>query len=165
MDTSGLGRQLRPGEQGGTGIGKTEVGKGGTVMVVAAGQGVPIRLHVDSAQPPESTRAETTAASVTVPCRRGRPRTRPKELSAARADESQALRRSWRRRGSKPTMPPCARGPRQRPKRGRPLRPGPHDRHRWKIERGFGGMENYRRLVVRYQRFVDHLWWVNLILK
>ncbi len=46
-----LGRQFRPGEKRGTGVGKTNVGKGSQVMVVADGQGLPIGLSVESAQP------------------------------------------------------------------------------------------------------------------
>jgi transposase len=175
MDASVPRRPCRPSETGGTGVGKTTVGKGSKVMVVADGQGLPIGLHVDSAQPHESTLAVPTLATVKVPRRRGRPRTRPTELIADRAYDSQAFRRYLRRRGIKPTIPTFARRPRQHPKRGRPIRTGPHDRHRWKIERCFGWMDNYRRLVVRYERSVDHykafclvaiiLWCVNLILK
>jgi transposase len=159
MDASVPRRQFRPGEKRGTGVGKTKVGKGSKVMVVADGQGLPIGLHVDSAQPHESTLAVPTLATV----------------NADRAYDSQAFRRYLRRRGIKPTIPTFARRPRQRPKRGRPIRTGPNYRHRWKIERCFGWMDNYRRLVVRYERSVDHykafclmaiiLWCVNLILK
>jgi transposase len=104
-------------------------------MLVADGQGLPIGLHVESAQPHESTRAKPTLATVRGPQRRGRPRTRPKELVADQAYDRQAFRRSLRRRGIKSTMPPVARR-RQRPKRGRPLHTGPSYRQRWKVERG-----------------------------
>ena len=46
MDASLPGRQLRPGEKRGTGIGKTKVGKGSKVMVVAEGQGLPVGLQL-----------------------------------------------------------------------------------------------------------------------
>jgi transposase len=169
------GRQFLPGETRGTGVGKTKVGKGSKVMVVADGHGLPIGLHVDSARPHESRLAETTLATVRVPRPRGRPRTRPKELVADKAYDSQKFRRYLRRRGIKSTIPTFVRRPRQRAKRGRPSRPGPNYRHRWKVERGFGWMDHDRRLVVRYERSVDHykafcliallLWCVNLILK
>ena len=143
-------------------------------MIVADGQGLPIGLHVDSAQPHESTLAEPTLATVKVPQRRGRPRTRPKELVADKAYDSRAFRRYLRRRGIKPTIPPVARR-RQRPKRGRPLQTGPSYRQRWKIERCFAWMDNCRRLVVRYERSLVHyqafcliaiiFWCLNLILK
>jgi Transposase DDE domain len=142
-------------------------------MMVADGHGVPIGLQVASAQPHESTLAETTLAAVRVPGRQGRPRTRPKELSADKAYASQAFRRYWRRRGIKPTLPLLVRRPRRHPTRGRPIRTGPHDRHRCKVERGFAWMDHCRRLVVRYERYLEHsqafcvmaiiLWCVNLI--
>jgi transposase len=169
------GRQFRPGEKRGTAIGKTKVGKGSKVMVVADGQGLPIGWPVDSARPHESQLAQTTLATVRVPRPRGRPRTRPQELVADKAYDSREFRRYLRRRGIKPTIPTFARRCRQRPQRGRPIRTGANYRHRWKVERCFGWMDNYRRLVVRYERSVDHykafclmaiiLWCVNLILK
>jgi transposase len=144
-------------------------------MAVADGHGLPSGLHVASAQPHESQLADAALATVRVPQPRGRPRTRPQELVADRAYDSQAFRRSLRRRGIKPTIPTFARRDRKRPKRGRPIRTGPSYRQRWKVERCFGWMDNYRRLVVRYERSVEHyksfcliaisLWCVQLILK
>jgi transposase len=166
--------QLRPGQKGGSGIGKTKIGKGSKVMVVADGQGLPLGLYVASARPHEHTLAVPTLATVKVAQRRGRPRTRPRELVADKAYDSQAFRQQLRRRGIKPTIPPVARR-RQRPRRGRPIRPGPSYRDRWRVERCFAWMDNCRRLVVRYERCVEHykafcliaiiLWCVSLILK
>jgi transposase len=175
MGAGVFGRQFRPGENRGTGVGKTKVGKGSKVMVVADGRGLPIGLYVDSARPHESQLAEATLATVRVPQRRGRPRTRPKELVADRAYDSQAFRHRLRRRGIKPTIPTFARRKRRQPKRGRPVKTGAGYRQRWKVERCFGWMDNCRRLVVRYERTVEHyhafcliaiiLWCINLILK
>jgi Putative transposase of IS4/5 family (DUF4096) len=50
-------------------------------MVVADGQGLPIGVYVASAQPHESQLAEATLATVRVPQKRGRPRTRRKHWS------------------------------------------------------------------------------------
>jgi hypothetical protein len=86
-------------------------------MVVADGHGLPIGLHVDSAQPNESLLAELTLATVKVPQRRGRPRTRPQELVADRAYDSRAFRQRLRQRGIKPTIPTFVRRHRRRPKR------------------------------------------------
>jgi transposase len=144
-------------QKGGDGVGKTKVGKGSKVMVVTDGHGLPIGLHVDSAQPHESTLAETTLQTIRVLRKRGRPKTRPKELVADKACDSAGFRRKLRRRGIKPTIPTFERRARKRPKRGRPLRPGPADRQRWKVERCFGWMANCRRLVVRYERHL-HLY-------
>jgi transposase len=143
-------------------------------MVVADGHGLAIGLHVASARLHERTSAELTLATINVPQRRGRPRPRPRELVADRGDVSHAFRQQLRRRGIKPTIPTIERR-RRWPKRGRPIRPGPSYRHRWKVERCFAWRDNCRRLVVRYERDVEHdrafcllaiiLWCVNLILK
>jgi transposase len=154
MGASVSGRELRPSEKGGDAVGKTKVGKGSKVMIVADGNGLPIGLHVASAQPHESTLAEATLATVRVPQKRGRPKTRPKELVADKAYDSQEFRRKLRRRGIKPTIPTFERRKRKKPKRGRPIRAGAAYRHRWKVERCFGWLDNCRRLVVRYERRV-----------
>src|SRR5690606_8886399 len=75
----------------GDGIGKTKVGKGTKVMMVSDGNGVPIGLYLDSAQHHEIRLAEATLKTVRVPQRRGRPRTRPKELVADRAYDSRSF--------------------------------------------------------------------------
>jgi transposase len=175
MGAGVFGWQFRPGEKRGTGVGKTKVGKGSKVMVVADGQGLPIGLYVESARPHESQLVEATLATVRVPQRRGRPRTRPRELVADRAYDSQAIRQRLRRRGIKPTIPTFERRQRRNPQRGRPIKTGASYRQRWKVERCFGWMDNCRRLVVRYERTVEHyqafclialiLWCVTLILK
>jgi transposase len=144
-------------------------------MVVAEGNGLPIGLYVDSARPHESQLADATLATVRVPQKRGRPRTRPKELVADKAYDSRELRRRLRRRGIKPTIPTFERGKRHKPRRGRPIRTGESYRQRWKVERCFGWMDNCRRLVVRYERHLSHyrafclialiLWCVARILK
>src|SRR5690606_40025790 len=71
----------------GDGIGKTKAGKGTKVMMVSDGNGVPIGLYLDSAGHHEIRLAEATLKTVRVPQRRGRPRTRPKELVADKAYE------------------------------------------------------------------------------
>ena len=125
-------------------------------MVVADGHGLPIGLHVDSAQPHELRLVDATLATVRVPQKRGRPRTRPKELVADKAYDSRDFRQRLRRRGIKPTMPTFERRQRRKPKRGRPLKTGASYRQRWEVERCFGWMDNCRRLVVRYERSVEH---------
>jgi len=144
-------------------------------MVVVDGNGLPIGLHVDSAQPHEITLEETTLATIRIPQKSRRPKTRPKELVADKAYDSADFRRKLRRRGIKPTIPTFERRPRKQPKRGRPIRPGPSYRQRWKVERCFGWMDNCRRLVVRYDRHLHIyrafclvaiiLWSVDRILK
>src|SRR5687768_14633954 len=120
MDTGLPGRQLGTGETGGAGVGKTKVGTGSTVLVVADGQGGPMGWYVAGAQPHESQLADATLATVRVPQHCCRPRTRPQELVADKAYDSQDLRQRLRRRGIKPTIPTVERRQRRQPKRGRP---------------------------------------------
>ncbi len=63
-------------------------------MVVAESNGLPIGLHVDSAQPHEMTLAEVTLQTVRVPRKRGRPRTRPKALIADKGETIQLSRQA-----------------------------------------------------------------------
>jgi len=143
-------------------------------MMVSDGNGVPIGLYLDSAHHHEIRLAEATLKTVRVPQRRGRPRTRPKELVADKAYDSRSFRIWLRRRGIKPTIATIHRKSRKR-RRGRPIRVGEGYRRRWIIERCFGWMNNYRRLVVRYDRYLHIyrafcliafiIWCVNRILK
>lgn len=143
-------------------------------MIVADGNGLPIGLHLDSAQHHEIRLAEPTLQSIRVPQKRGRPRTRPKELVADKAYDSRAFRKNLRKRGIKPTIPSFNRN-RKKPRRGRPIQVGQGYRRRWIVERCFGWMDNYRRLIVRYERYLHIykafcfvaviLWCVKLILK
>jgi hypothetical protein len=130
VDAGLPGRQLRAGEKGGSGVGNTKIGKGSKVMVVADGHGLPIGLHGASAQPHELQLAAATLATVRVPQKRGRPRTRPKELVADKAYDSYDFRQRLRRRGIKPAIPPFERRKRRRPKRGRPIKTGASYRQR-----------------------------------
>lgn len=121
-------------------------------MVVVEGQGIPIGVHLDSAQRAEITLAQPTLASIRVPRERGRPRTRPGELVADKGYDSQEFRQSLRRRGIHPCIPER---PGRKPRRGRkPNLVG--YRQRWKVERTFAWMGNFRRLLVRQERILGN---------
>ncbi len=149
-------RELCTRQKGGSGIGRTLAGKGSKLMVITDGNGLPLGLYLDDAQPHESQYAESTLATIRVPQRRGRPRTRPHELIADKAYDSQAFRRALRQRGIRPTIPTYERRRRRTPKRGRPRVLGAHYQNRWKVERCFAWVDNCRRLVVRYDREIKH---------
>ena len=119
-------------------------------MVVVEGQGIPIGVHLESAQKAEITLAETTLKSIRVPRKQGRPRTRPGELVADKGYDSREFRLNLRRRGIHPCIPE-RRG--KRPRRGRkPNLTG--YRQRWKVERTFAWLGNFRRLLVRQERIL-----------
>jgi len=82
---------------------------------------------------------------------RGRPKSRPKRLIGDRAYDSDKLRKDLRNRQIELICP--HRKNRKKPKvqDGRKLR---RYGKRWKIERTFSWISNYRRLVVRYERSI-----------
>ena len=119
-------------------------------MVVVDGQGVPLGSQLTSASPAEVKLAESTLDAVAVPRGgRGRPQKRPLRVIADRAYDSDPLRGRLRKRGLLMIVP--HRKNRRAPSLndGRTLR---RYRKRWKVERTFAWLGNYRRLVVRYDR-------------
>ncbi len=153
MGSCVLGWQLRAGQKGESGVGKTKRGKGSKTMLVADGEGLPIGLMLANANLHEVRLAAATLQTVRIPRRRGRPKQRPKELVADKAYDSRHLRRWLRSLKIKPTIPPYQRRKRIRPKRGRPLRVGPGRGERWQVERTFAWLGSFRRLLVRHERY------------
>ncbi|SHF41189.1 transposase, IS4 family [Seinonella peptonophila] len=122
-------------------------------MLIADRRGIPVGLTVHSAQPHEIRLAEKTIHSIRVPQRRGGTRTRFKELVADRAYHSELFRRFLRKRGMKPVIPLKKNAQKRR---GRLLVLGDGYKERWEIERCFAWLDNCRRLVVRYERYIQH---------
>src|SRR5208337_4985612 len=100
-----LGRELRPGEKGGSAVGKTKRRKGTKWMVLVDGQGLPLGVRLESASPAEVTLAEATLAEVRVPRRKGRPRQKPERVIADRGYDSDPLRARLHRRGIELIVP------------------------------------------------------------
>jgi transposase len=132
-------------KKGGDAIGLTRRGKGSKLMAVVDGQGTPLGLLVASAQQAEMRLAEPTLATLHVPQRRGRPKTRSKELVADKGYDSQAFREWLRCRGVRPCLP-HRRG--KRPRRGRKAELAGY-RERWRVERAFAWLGAFRRVLVR----------------
>ena len=117
-------------------------------MLVTDGKGLPLGLLVEAANVAEITLAEDTLATIQVPQRRGRPKTRPKEVVADKAYDKWLFREKLRWRGIHPCIPE---------RRGKKPRPGPpvqldSYRLRWHVERSYAWLQNFRRLAVRYER-------------
>jgi transposase len=122
-------------------------------MLVVEGNGVPIGFHLDSASPAEVKLADQTLQSVRVRSRTGQHKTRPRLLAADRAYDSHSFRVSLRKRGIKACIPPRRRPKTWRKKRGRPLTADKETyKQRFKVERCFAWMGNYRRLLIRWER-------------
>jgi transposase len=121
-------------------------------MLVTEGNGLPLAVLLDSAQKAEIKLAKETLGLVWVPKNGpGRPKTRPKELVADWGYDSKAFRIHLLRRGIRPCIPE---------RRGKRPRPGKkadtsNYRLRWKVERTFAWLGNFRRLLVRHERYIS----------
>jgi transposase len=146
------GRQLCAGQKRGLCVGKTKRGKGTKWMVVADGKGIPLGSQLVSASPAEVTLAESTLARISVPrAGRGRPQSRPLRVIADRAYDSDPLRWRLLQRGIVLICPHRRRRRRDSRNDGRTLR---RYAKRWKIERTFAHLGNFRRLLIRHERLL-----------
>lgn len=137
-------------ETGGPGVGKTKWGKGTKWMVVVDGQGVPLGVPLDSASPAEVNLLEPTLATIAVPQGGpGRPWQKPERVIADKAYDSDTLRECLAKRSIELIAP--HRRDRKKPptQDGRALR---RYRRRWKVERTFAWLGNFRLLLVRWER-------------
>jgi transposase len=143
------GRQFRSSKKRGFGVGNTRKGKGTKWMVVADGKGIPLGSQLASANTAEVSLAEATLEQISVPrAGRGRPQKRPLRVIADRGYDSDALRWRLLERGIL-LICPHRKGRRQADRNdARTLR---RYRKRWKIERTFAWLGNYRRLLVRHE--------------
>jgi transposase len=119
-------------------------------MVVVDGQGVPLGNHLASASPAEVTLVEQTLEMISVPRKGpGHPRCKPERLIADKAYDSDPLRERLKKKGIELICPHKQNRRKPPTQDGRPLR---RYRKRWKVERTFSWLGNYRRLVVRWDR-------------
>jgi transposase len=121
---------------------------------VTEGQGLPLALLVTAANVSEVTVGLKVVDQVRVPQPKGRPKKRPTSLAADKSYDSADFRWELRRRGIQPSIP-------QRKLKNRRRRPGrlPQvhqvSQSRWKVERSHGWLDNWRRLVTRYDWYTD----------
>lgn len=134
------------GEKRGLGVGKTKRGKGTKLMAVADGSGLPVAVHTASASPHEVTLVQETLSSTFTP-------QRPERLIGDKAYDSDPLDEALAQQGIEMIAPHRENRTRPPTQDGRPLR---RYRRRWKVERLFGWLQNFRRLVVRYERHVEN---------
>ena len=111
-------------------------------MAITDAHGLPIAVCVASASPHEVNLVEKTLDALFVD-------EAPEKLIADRAYDSDPLdQRLERQRGVELVAPHKANRRKPPTQDGRPLR---RYRRRWKVERLFAWLHNYRRLVVRYE--------------
>lgn len=133
-------------------------------MLLVDGRGTPIGLHVESASPAEVKLLGVTLDSLDIPGRQ----VQPQRLIADRGYDSNKARELIENRGMLPIIPARENNKRATHQDGRHLR---HYRNRWIIERTNAWIQNFRRLVVRYERSVKiftaliHMAFAMMILK
>jgi transposase len=129
-------------------VGKTKKGKGTKWMVAVDGEGLPLACHLDSANKAEVNLLETTLDNIEVTPAGGEP-PQPERLVLDRGYDSDPLRERLGARGIEMICPHRKNRVRPKTQDGRKLR---RYKRRWKVERAFAWLGNFRRLVVRYER-------------
>jgi len=127
-------------------VGKTKRGKGSKLMAVADGAGFPLAVHTTSASPHEVTLVPDTLSAAFVA-------EQPKRLVGDRAYGSDPLDQASHVQGIEMIAP--HRRNRKKPKTqdGRKLR---RYKRRWKVERLFAWLHDFRRLLVRQKRYLEN---------
>jgi transposase len=120
-------------------------------MVLADGAGTPLGILVEAASPAEVKLLEATLNQVKVKKRRGQRRRphQPERLIGDRAYDSNPARALLVQRQIEPIIPKRENNQVATHQDGRKMR---RYRRRWIIERTNAWLQNFRRLVVRYER-------------
>ena len=85
---------------------------------------------------------------------KGRPKQRPASLAADRSYDSADFRQELRRPGIQPSIP-RREWPNRRRRPGRPPETHEASKGRWKVEGSHGWLDNWRRLVTRYDWYTQ----------
>ena len=115
-------------------------------MAVADGAGFPVALSVGSASPHEVRLVEETLEKRLVD-------DKPERLIGDRAYDSDPLDGRLVEQGILLIAPHKRNRKKPKTQDGRSLR---RYRRRWKVERLFAWLQNYRRILVRYDRFLEN---------
>ena len=140
------GRNVRSGQKRGALVGKTKRGKGTKIMGIADGHGLPLALRAESASPAEVTLVEATLDERAVA-------DVPERLIGDKAYDSDGLDKKLMENYGTEMIAPNKVNRRVKTQDGRPLR---RFARRWKIERLFAWLFNFRRLVVRYEYHAEN---------
>ncbi|PYX55968.1 MAG: IS5 family transposase [Acidobacteria bacterium] len=134
-----------PAKKGALKSGRPKRGKGTKVMAVADRHGLPVAVFVESATPHEVKLAVPTLIQMVIP-------EAPQNLIGDNAYDSDKLDVELRQYGIE-LIAPHRSNRRNKSQDARRLR---RYRRRWKVERLFAWLQNFRRLVVRYERYAEN---------
>lgn len=114
-------------------------------MAVADRAGLPVAVHVDSAAPHEVTLVEKTLAACFVD-------EQPERLIGDKAYDSDPLDAQLADDGIEMIAPHRRNRKKPNTQDGRPLR---RYKRRWKVERLSAWLQNFRRIIVRYEYYPE----------
>lgn len=138
---------LRRSEKRGSGVGKTKRGKGTKIMAIADRHGLPIGISVASASPHETKLVETTLEQRFT-------EEVPPLLIGDKAYDSDPLDEKLKKQyGTELVAPHKENRSKPRTQDGRRLR---RYKRRWKVERLFAWLHNFRRLVTRWEHHLSN---------
>jgi transposase len=139
--------QLQFSEKRGSAVGPTRRGKGSKIMAISDGHGLPLAVHVASASPHETKLVEPTIEQRFLA-------ETPERMIGDRAYDSDPLDAQIRERfGVQLVAPHNPTRSRKATQDGRVLR---RYRRRWKIERLFAWLHNFRRVVIRWEYYAEN---------
>ena len=127
-------------------MGATKRGKGTKLMGVADLHGLPVAVHAASAAPHEVSLVGETLA-------RGLTRGRPRRLIGDKAFDSDALDAQLAELGVEMIAPHRSNRTKTVTQDRRPLR---RYRRRWKVERLWAWLQNFRRVATRFDYHVEN---------
>jgi len=127
-------------------VGKTKRGKGTKLMAMADRAGLPLSACIASASPHEVTLVEPTLLARFVT-------ERPQRLIGDRAYDSDPLDESLAGQGIEMIAPHRKKRKKRATQDGRSLR---RYRRRWKVERLMAWLQNFRRVLVRYEYHAEN---------
>ena len=122
-------------------MGKTKRGKGTKIMAITDAGGAVLSVSVESASPHEVTLVETTLEERFID-------ELPERLIGDKAYDSDPLDERLAQMGVEMIAPHKSNRKKKKTQDGRKLR---RYKRRWKVERFFAWLFNYRRCVVRYE--------------
>jgi transposase len=122
-------------------VGKTKRGKGSKIMALSDGSSSPLSVHTESASPHEVTLVGPTLERRFL-------KEKPERLIGDKAYDSDPLDEALLDEGIEMIAPHRRNRKKEKTQDGRKLR---RYKRRWKIERLFAWLQNFRRLVVRYE--------------
>ncbi len=121
-------------------MGKTKRGKGTKLMAVADRSGFPLAVYAASAAPHEVTLVQATLAQVLTA-------EGPERLIGDKAYDSDPLDAELKEQGIELIAPHKSNRKKAPTQDGRPLR---RYKRRWKVERLFAWLQNFRRIAMRF---------------